>query len=271
MNFLTTNISVQHCRASRSAKSHPENRFREDSRHTDLAAFQQPLARISLGLNTTTYARTSPADTPNSRNRSPACVGMYALFIASMSASFFSCALADQENSPDYLPRSSTEQREEQPHGATSNENVLRLQGEGTVEFHETLPNGDVYDVVIAMDVLEKTCMMLTIFVEPKIWGVWSKEEIRHTRNYIRRFSVRYNGREAPIPFSAYSDLAQIRKIKFNARSDGFTLYMSLGDAGSSSRASFEFNRSGFLIKRRSSHSFIPEDGWEETKYFPPE
>lgn len=255
MNFLITNMSVQHCHASRNTKSHLENRFREDGGLTDLVAFQQPLARILSRQNATTHARTHPTDTFNSRSQSPVCVGFYVLFIAGIFLPFFSCALANQENNPDIHSGLGTDYR-----------------GESTAEFQETLPNGDVYDVVIVMELLEKTCMMLTIFDDTigKVWGIWD-ERIHYSNNYIRRFSVRYNGRVAPVPFSAYSDLAAVHAIKFNASSDGFTLHMDLVDASTSSDASFKFNRSGFLTKRRVWHFFIPENYFEETKYFPPE
>ena len=93
-------------------------------------------------------------------------------------------------------------------------------------------------------------------------WGA-NKDAIT---NRINTINVLNNKKNVIIPFSAYSDLANIVSVTLSGDRMKFIITIIGGDASSSFTASICFNEC-YIVSRKVKLNEFPDDRYEETKY----
>jgi hypothetical protein len=93
-------------------------------------------------------------------------------------------------------------------------------------------------------------------------WGTLSNMP----KKLISDLSVKVDGEEGYIPFSAYCDLTNPKRLSVQTMNREFTLTIMGGDAAGSYTAELFFIKN--VIKRKKvSHNEFPSVAWEETVY----
>lgn len=151
-----------------------------------------------------------------------------------------------------------------QEHVATAGE--FNFKGPGTAEFSAQLPDIGVYDVIIELVRPNMVCNLFVVYERSPNW--WSHNYMSENDNNVRQFIVRFNGRNVPVPLSAYSDMLQVEKISYEIA--GNQLLITIRAYG----IVFQliFNQSGYLISRRAYNDtwpYVPD--FEVTEYSIPD
>jgi hypothetical protein len=127
-----------------------------------------------------------------------------------------------------------------------------------TAELHFSLADGEQVQIEI------KTVNYSSMIPYKKgfRWGTLSNTP----KKLISELSVKVDGKEVYIPFSAYCDLTNPKRISDQTIDGEFTLTILGGDAAGSYTAELFFNKN--VIKRKKvSHNEFPKVAWEETVY----
>jgi hypothetical protein len=125
-------------------------------------------------------------------------------------------------------------------------------------ELGFALPDGE--QVLVGIKTIRYTPMIP--FKKGFRWGTVSNMP----KKLIGELNVKVGVEEVYIPFSAYCDLTNPRKLSARVKGEEFVLTIMGGDAAGSYTAELFFNEK--VIKRKKvCHNEFPDVAWEETIY----
>jgi len=83
---------------------------------------------------------------------------------------------------------------------------------------------------------------------------------------YVDDISVLYNGESVDLPFSCYSDLANVNDMKITPVKGGLVINIKGADAGNSYDAQIVLS-GGDIVRRSVKSGEFPDLEWEKTQY----
>jgi hypothetical protein len=129
------------------------------------------------------------------------------------------------------------------------------------LEIQKSWPGRETFVVI-----LEPAKWTTASYKAPSLWGAWGTEP----ETVIGRLVVKRGDRELFVPFSAYSDLANITSVRVRESGSDVAVDFFGGTGGEAYQVTFVFLKSEYLRSRNVFLRRMPKDVWEETKYSRP-